>query len=847
MTSNRSPQSTVRKAASEVDRSKWVALWHRLRARLQNRDDSEHEQILIRIAIGAVAVAYIVFVTDYHGDNWQHAWLGVAIVNGHFLGALALFAALLASPSVHVVRRYIGMMLDNVALTLIMIWGNESTALFYPLYLWVTLGMGFRYGRSYLMASALMTVFGFIAVILLTSSWQEHLPLTLSLLAALLILPAYASTLLDKLTLALNRAEEANRAKSRFLATMSHELRTPLHAIIGMSNLLRTRQLNAEQRQMIDTVNNAGHTLLEMIEDILDVARIETGRLIQDKDDFDLHAILNTVRGLLFHQARAKAIDLFVEIDPNMPFRLRGASRWLKQILINLVGNAIKFTDEGRIVIRLRSEQEGPDEIWLHIDVEDTGVGIPAEATDRIFDRFAQVDESTTRLHGGTGLGLAIAQQFAQRMDGRISVTSTLHEGSCFTFSAPFSLSDDNVATLLDGNVLVVGGDVERFTRRLAAWGANPTIAETWPEALGILDDDKLLRAAILIDPTIDQDYRHFTANVSKRSWSYPTDIIVIGDSLEQDDRPILARLPLDVGDDVFFRAIHAALTIPAILDEDQENQRNLGFRSRNILVAEDNRINRQVIEKMLRVAGHTVTIINDGEDLLDKLDESPDAFDVVVVDLNMPKINGYEALSIHRIAVGDEHAPFIALTADATEDSRRKCLDAGFSGYLTKPVELKELLDLIDKLAFDSSARSEIREVVSTNIVRHPRFEAPRKAIDISRLERLRALDRDDGFFRNVISEFIEDASMLIDELEAAAEAGDCTAFRDRAHALRSSAANLGATALCDLCFGWRDLGTRDLAEHGRRELDLLRAEFDRLRTELQALVDQTNAARQH
>ena len=829
-------------AASTVDLTEPPAFWYRIAKCFCGRGDSEHEQILIRIVIGAVALVFVLVAMS----GAEETWLGLAIVSGHFLVALALLVALLRSPSTSVARRYVGMVSDNVALTFIMIWGGGATALFYPMYLWVSFGMGFRFGRSYLLASALLSAVGFTAVILTTPSWREHLPLTLSLLSALLILPAYASTLLDKLTLALNRAEEANRAKGRFLATMSHELRTPLHAIIGMSDLLKTRHLDAEQRQMVGTVNSAGHVLLEMIEDILDLARIETGSLTKESRDLDLHSVLNTIRSLLFHQARAKAIGLHVELDPDMPYRLHGASRWLEQILINLVGNAIKFTDQGHVIIRARLKEQEGEVIFCHIDVEDTGVGIPPEAIHRIFDRFTQADESTTRHYGGTGLGLAIARQFAERMDGQITVTSEIGHGSCFTLSIPLTLSEGSEERRLAGNVLIIGERDQGLIDLLESWGGDLLHAEDWSSAQRALTGDIMLRAVLLLDPVFDGSHQSFKAALSTRAGFFPTDVIIVGDCDKPEDWPVLARLPRKTDQETLYRALHAALTVPTVIGEEEERQNVQGFVSRNILVAEDNSINRQVIEKMLHIAGHAVTTVNDGEALLDKLEEDTDRFDIIVVDQNMPKINGHDALFIHRIAVGSEHAPFVAITADATDESRQQCMEAGFAGYLTKPVELRELLELIDRLTTDKAVSTD-RQMSDSNIVRHPCLMGRQQVIDLNRIERLRELDPGDGFFQTVVKEFIDDAALLIDELEAAAIAGDSTAFRDRAHALRSSATSLGATAICDLCFSWRGMGPSDLAVRGRQEIKALYAEFARLRRALLALVDQAGVTNRH
>ncbi len=815
-----------------------------LLSRLRHREDSEHEQILIRLGLGLLALIYVVAATDYAGEELLHAWLGLGIVGGHFLGAVILLAHLLMAPGINVIRRCLGMVLDITAITLILLWGSEGTALFYPFYLWVTLGMGFRYGQPYLIASGLLTATGFALVILFTASWQEHLPLTLSLWVALLVLPGYAISLLNKLKQALDRAEEANLAKSRFLATMSHELRTPLHAIIGMTELLETRRLNTEQRQMVETVHGAGHTLLEMIEDILDVARIESGRLVKHEDAFDLHMVMKAIRCLLYRQARNKGIDLKLEIDPDLHFNLHGASRWVKQILINLVGNAIKFTNEGRVIIRASSVPLGPDRISLRIEVEDTGIGIDDEAIERIFDQFVQADVSATRYFGGTGLGLSIARQFAERMGGSLTVKSDIGKGACFRFEAPFQLTPSAETSRLQGRVVVLGDTDGRYSRLLATWGIDPVLAESWLDVMGILDGEIPLRALLLIDPRVDHEHQRFDAMALHHGYVEPIDIIAVGGSSLPDHWPCLAHLASDHDPDALYRSLHCALAVPSIISGRQPRIEGGQYQKRRILVAEDNRVNQRVIQQMLRIGGHSVTIVSNGELLLDHLDEHDQAFDLVLVDLNMPVMNGLDALKLHRIASGtDDHPPFVALTADATGESRERCLEAGMAGYLTKPVDLHELLSLIEHLTALDGATVD-RRPSEQNVVRHPRFTAPRQILDLTHIERLRDLGQDDDFLSDVVVDFIEDADMLIDELEQAAMAFDSLAFRDRAHALRSSAAHLGATGIRDLCLTWRDFGPNDLQSRGKQEMVLLRAEFDRLRTALTALVTDEQSA---
>jgi len=831
---------TARKTENALPRSEpktMKSVWSWLRTRLSGRADSEHEQILIRIGLGLLALSYVFSNVDYTSNPGQHAWYGFAIVGGHFLGALTLLTHLLLQPATSVIRRCLGMALDIIALTGILLWGDNETALFYPLYLWVTLGMGFRYGQSYLIASAVLTLLGFGLVIAFAPSWQDNLPLTLSLWAALLVLPAYASSLLNKLTHALNRAEEANHAKGRFLATMSHELRTPLHAIIGMSEILSVRRLDNEQRHMVETVHSAGQTLLEMIEDILDVARIESGRIVKDASAFDLHLVLKVVRNILYREARSKRIDLHLEIDPDLDYQLHGAVRWVKQILINLLGNAIKFTNEGQVIIRVRSEPMDAARVRLHIDVEDTGIGISNDALERIFDQFVQADESTTRHYGGTGLGLAIARQFAQRMGGELSVRSQLDVGSCFSFVAPFDRSKEEETSTLDGRVLLLGDADARYSRLLVAWGAKPILAQDWTDAIGILDGDTLIRTVLLINPTDDMYQQSFDASFSNDPLIEPIDVITVGGAEPPDDWRCLTRLLEDHDADTLYRALRAALTSPTIVAGRRPLVSETQFPQRKVLVAEDNRVNQRVIDRMLRLGGHVVVMVSDGESLLDRLDEEEGSIDLVLVDLNMPKMNGLDALKIHRIASGTDHPPFVALTADATAESKQHCQEAGMAGYLTKPVDLHELLHLIDRLTA-LRATSETAVPARDNVVRPAHFAAPRQVLDLAHIERLRSLEQNDNFFNEVVKDFIEDADMLIDELEHAATSADSLAFRDRAHALRSSATHLGAVGIRELCLTWRDFGPKELTTRGTQEIRLLRSEFDRLRDALTALT---------
>ncbi|MGH6885123.1 MAG: ATP-binding protein, partial [Geminicoccales bacterium] len=734
-------------------------------------------------------------------------------------------------PARQPVRRYVGMVVDMVALTMVLLIGQGTAAVFYPFYLWITFGMGFRYGRRYLVVSAVMSLLSFALVITVTEYWRAQPALATGLWLALLLLPAYASSLLAKLTDALARAEAASRAKSRFLATMSHELRTPLHAIIGMADLLRASPLRSEQQDMVRTVRSAGQTLLEMIGDLLDIAKIESGPMNLEPVPFDFHALLTTVRSLLYHQAHTKGLELHLVVDPAVPYRLHGAARSLQQILVNLVGNAVKFTDLGSVVIKVSAEAVVPDKVMLRIDVQDTGIGIPLGAQEHIFDRFAQADDSATRRHGGTGLGLAIARQLANLMGGFLVVSSTPGVGSCFTFRGPVGRGSELEERLV-GRLIVVGDPAHTpgYVERIVAWGAEATGAAHLDRATAMLARAGRPPALLLVESQqcpIDLDV---LAASSAAFETEPLNVVLISARERVDAAHCVAILPPEADDAHLYRALHAALarsdTPPPISWATEGRQ----WQPRRVLVAEDNRINQQVIERMLKTAGHAVTLVGNGEQALDALEA--DTFDVVLMDVNMPVLNGLDAVKLHRFGTGGrDPTPFVALTADATDETRRHCEDAGIAAFVTKPVDMEELLALIDRLACPKppmpSALPPGRGRPSGTIETRP-------VLDPSHLNRLRQLDDQDDFLHGLIRDFIADAEQLVDELEAAALDRDAATFRDRAHALRSSAAHIGATAVFELCLEWRGIGPDDLAAEGAHHATLLRSEFERLRLAL-------------
>ena len=557
-------------SSRENDAMGGVPVWRRLPPLLRDREDSEHEQILIRIAIGAI-IASILSGIVLFGDPSPRLITCLGLAGFLLLGSLGFLLHTIWKPGINPTRRCTAMLLDIGCLSFGMILGGELMVPLYPLFLWVIFGMGFRYGERYLMLSSLIGVLGFGTVVIVTEYWRNQPLLAGSLLLALIVLPAYASTLLKKLTKALEQAEEASRAKSRFLATMSHELRTPLNAIFGMSDLLETDRLNASQRDMVATIRSAGGTLLDLIDDLLDVARIEAGRLEPNEEPFDLHETLAVVLRLLRHQAAEKGLDLRGTYTPDIPSTVIGVERWLKQILINLIGNAIRFTNEGEIVLDVRVLGVADGHVEIDFSVTDTGIGIPEEAQERIFERFSQADNSTSRRYGGSGLGLSIARQLAEIMKGTLTVRSTVGEGACFQLRLPLMTAADQPRRL-KGRVAVFGDPdaAQVYVAKLKAMGAEATITDHPSEAFGYLADCGEARAALILEDGLTSKASDFGEGL--RSWFREgalNQILVHPAGMKEAALPgCLSTLAVTEVDDLFSNIMHAALAVPGLPSE---------------------------------------------------------------------------------------------------------------------------------------------------------------------------------------------------------------------------------------------------------------------------------------
>lgn len=414
---------------------------HRIAERLHQRTDSEHQQILVRIAITLLFLGYLLVTGTHTPRAPETAYVLYSVVGFEFFCSMLLMLALLHAPAPSNLRRWVGMLLDYSAIGVLMAFEGERASPLYVVLMWVTVGNGLRYGNEFLRLAILHACVAFALVFVYTPYWRANPYLGWGLLLGLIAIPMYLSSLLRALNRAIDDAQRANAAKTRFVATMSHELRSPLNGIIGMSEVLSTTRLNPEQRECADVIQTSAQTLLLLVEDVLNFAAIEAGKLQRHDGVFSLRQLVRKMRTMLHPFAQSKNLALGIEMDAGVPDWMSGDSGHLMQILLNLLNNAIKFTEHGSVLLQIRSLETTNGRAQLRFSVRDTGIGIPVGERERIFRAFEQVDAGVNRRNGGTGLGITIAKTLVEMMGGRIGLEDNFGGGTHFWVELEFALA----------------------------------------------------------------------------------------------------------------------------------------------------------------------------------------------------------------------------------------------------------------------------------------------------------------------------------------------------------------------------------------------------------------------
>ena len=698
-----------------------IKTWH-LR-RMSKCDTIELEQSLIRIIVIGIIMAYV-FYGDHGASPYIVSAFLVKMVELVLVASFVLAGVIYLSDVRSVLRRVVGAWMDIGSITIFMFFSDKIGLFMIGVYLWVVFGNGFRFGNKYLFHAQILSLAGFYLVAVKNPYWQVHQSLASSVFLMLVALPVYVAALTYRLNKARREAEHANAAKTRFVAHMSHEIRTPLNGIVGIGTLLKATPLNSDQRDLLDTLDGSSRLLMSLLNNVLDITKIEEGKTSVDISEFSAVNLADETVKIFRSQAESKSVHLTANVQPGLG-RFLGDHDHLQQVLANLVGNAIKFTDQGSVTLTV-SHVPGSASDTLHevvrFEVIDTGIGIADIAQDIIFEAFAQEKRATAKHYGGCGLGLHIARHLVASMGGKLLFNSKEGMGSRFWFDLSLQkITHSQEITMTDN------------------------------------------------------------------------------------------------------------LTPSKMLD---------------ILICEDDATNQKILRRLMELAGHSATLVNSGEEMLDQLDHG--RFDVVIADLNMGGMNGVDALKFYRFThAEDTRTRFIMLTADATEAARTVAHQARFDAFMTKPVDARAIYGVISGLMGMPHATADdwLANAIScankkSSAETNDDGERP---LDAKTLRELEILGSDDSLFvHGLLQNYLRDSETMIEKIDMAIKNKNHDELREHCHALNGSSLSVGATAVHLRAEAINNAEPGEIRFRGHIMASLLRADYVTTRAAIEDYLTQ-------
>ena len=652
--------------------------------------------------------------TGYYEPVWEFY---IYFCVGYFIYTTVVFVSILIKPYIPL-RPYLTIPMDISGISIAMLFTDDGPfSPFFLFYAWYFVSYSLRYGRGPLLVSAIVSVFAFLIVLSLTDGWYSHTYDVIAYLIFLFVMPLYLDLMLRKLKYARDEANRANRAKSDFLAAMSHEIRTPMSGIVGVTGLLEKTELNHDQREYVAALQESSLALNALIDDVLDLSKIEAGKYSLDNGRFNLPKTLFGVAQMFTASANAKGLELFLDFAPDLPEYVIGDGKRLRQIVLNLVSNAIKFTEKGEVVIRASKadKQTVEGKMVFRISVRDTGPGLSQEQKERIFDPFYQVAERQNNTHTqtGTGLGTTISANLVELMNGKISVESEFGKGCTFWFEIPwqYEMPLASGVKIPQDQALIIyeSHPVNRQILESYCKGIGWVYLATSQQTTVVNHIQRLITQGkspivLLSDLSCGKHCSQFARQLKSMYDNIRfCKLLHLSQlhSVTDDERELFTQfltLPFTPQ-----RLRKMLLSATGLVNYAESDKKDFGAttisRFLNVLVAEDSPINAKVITTFLQQDGHRVTHVENGKLALEALKNN--AFDIVFMDMRMPEMDGIQStLQWRSEETNDQHVPIIALTANATPEDKDNCLSAGMDEFLSKPVSQDKLREILRGVA---------------------------------------------------------------------------------------------------------------------------------------------------